>query len=548
LRGSFLLNSSVGRRFFNAFAKKIGSLNPARPTEIVSQKFIRQLPPYGPVIKISSWQKVTLACAVTLFCLIYGAAFALFVPFLLAPLIVPFLFLTLMVIWALPNSLNVAEYILTPLLYILFLAIVLWPSYLAVAIPNLPRITIVRLIGVTLTIFALLSLSTSNKFKSQLSIVMQSCKILCTVIIMLAVIETGSILFSGNKSNSLNVYITDTINSTVVFFVACYSFSSTGKAKSFAGLLCIMALCLSLIAFWEQRIGHLPWLGHIPSFLQINDPTISRILAGTARQGKGHRTQATFTTSLGLAEYLGLCMPFLFFFATEPSTKVVKGAALCSIPLVLLATVTTQARTGLLGIAVAVLVYPVLWVFLEWRRNKNSFAIYALVASAPAFLAAGLAAALTIPGIRIRLLGGGGEQESSQARIVQMHMGLPKVLTHPWGYGIGQGGEVLGYTNAEGLLSIDSYPLRVILEFGIIGFVVWICIYVAALYYAFTGAINSKKGDEFRIFMPITVVILSYLLMKVNFAQEDNQPVIYVIFGMLTAMFYRQRKALKLVN
>jgi hypothetical protein len=235
LRGSFLLNSSVGRRFFNAFAKKIGSLNPARPTEIVSQKFIRQLPPYGPVIKISSWQKVTLACAVTLFCLIYGAAFALFVPFLLAPLIVPFLFLTLMVIWALPNSLNVAEYILTPLLYILFLAIVLWPSYLAVAIPNLPRITIVRLIGVTLTIFALLSLSTSNKFKSQLSIVMQSCKILCTVIIMLAVIETGSILFSGNKSNSLNVYITDTINSTVVFFVACYSFSSTGKAKSFAG-------------------------------------------------------------------------------------------------------------------------------------------------------------------------------------------------------------------------------------------------------------------------------------------------------------------------
>jgi hypothetical protein len=547
LRGSFLLNSSVGRRFFNAFAKKIGSLNPARPTEIVSQKFIRQLPPYGPVIKISSWQKVTLACAVTLFCLIYGAAFALFVPFLLAPLIVPFLFLTLMVIWALPNSLNVAEYILTPLLYILFLAIVLWPSYLAVAIPNLPRITIVRLIGVTLTIFALLSLSTSNKFKSQLSIVMQSCKILCTVIIMLAVIETGSILFSGNKSNSLNVYITDTINSTVVFFVACYSFSSAGKAKSFAGLLCIMAFCLSLIAFWEQRIGHLPWLGHIPSFLQINDPTISRILAGTARQGKGHRTQATFTTSLGLAEYLGLCMPFLFFFAIEASTKVVKVASLCSIPLVLLATVTTQARTGLLGIAVAVFFYPVLWVFLEWRKNKNSFAIYALMASSPVFLAAGLATALTVPGIRIRLLGGGGEQGSGEARVVQMHMGLPKVLTHPWGYGIGQGAEVLGYTNADGLLSIDSYPLRELLEFGIIGFIVWICIYLAALYYAVIGAKNSKSGDEFRIFMPITVVILSYLLMKINFAQEDNQPVIYVIFGMLTAMFYRQRKALKLV-
>jgi hypothetical protein len=76
---------------------------------------------------------------------------------------------------------------------------------------------------------------------------------------------------------------------------------------------------------------------------------------------------------------------------------------------------------------------------------------------------------------------------------------------------------------------------------------VWICIYLAALYYAVIGAKNSKSGDEFRIFMPITVVILSYLLMKINFAQEDNQPVIYVIFGMLTAMFYRQRKALKLV-
>ncbi len=46
---------------------------------------------------------------------------------------------------------------------------------------------------------------------------------------------------------------------------------------------------------------------------------------------------------------------------------------------------------------------------------------------------------------------------------------MSDIISRPWGYGIGQGGITLGFASPSGVLTIDSYFLSVLLEFGMSG-------------------------------------------------------------------------------
>src|SRR3546814_1294481 len=71
--------------------------------------------------------------------------------------------------------------------------------------------------------------------------------------------------------------------------------------------LLMTTVLLTLVAVQEWRHGVVPWVGHVPSFLKIQDPVVQRVLEGSARAATGiHRIQATYTTSLGFAEFLAL--------------------------------------------------------------------------------------------------------------------------------------------------------------------------------------------------------------------------------------------------
>jgi hypothetical protein len=291
------------------------------------------------------------------------------------------------------------------------------------------------------------------------------------------------------------------------------------------------------LAVWEQLLHHVPWQGHVPSFLQVNDPVVDRILAGAARQGKAHRVQGTFTTSLVFAEYLALTIPFLLNFSFGHYRYALRTSAAVSLPIVAFAILLTQARTGLLGLCISVLLYPISRLWLFWWRNKSNLIASTFVILTPFIAGFGLLLALVIPAIRIRLVGGGTEQASNEGRTVQMHMGIPKVLSHPWGHGVGQGAETLGWTNAAGMLSIDSYPLRLALEYGIFGLCLWVFIIFAALWHGTRFLMrDTLRTHESQLILPVLIAIFSYLAMKINFAQEDNQPVFYALLALLAVL------------
>ena len=72
------------------------------------------------------------------------------------------------------------------------------------------------------------------------------------------------------------------------------------------------------------------------------------------------------------------------------------------------------------------------------------------------------------------IFGGGAQAASNESRQIQLQTGIPKVLHWPFGYGPGMAATTLGFAdNEEGKLTIDNYWLSIGLEYGILGFLLF---------------------------------------------------------------------------
>jgi hypothetical protein len=483
--------------------------------------------------------RLVLFFALVTFCFLYGLIFAALAPLLMVPMAFPVIFLAALLLWALPETGKPPLKTLEFLFFSFFIALLMWPNYLAIALPGLPWITILRLVAVPLALTLLVCISVSSEFRSRLTTIQKQIPWLCRLILAFLAIQIVSILFSSNKGLSANVLISVIITWIFPFFVGCYILAEDERSERFVGLMGGLAVALSAIALWEHSLNRVPWAGHIPSFLQVDDPNVERFLAGTSRLGGAHRVQATFTTSLGLSEYLALVTPFMLHFAASRYRIIVRLLAGCAVPIMLGTAVLSQARVGLVGMLLAILIYPLTRIFFYWRRNPQNLAASTVVLLSPALFAGGLVLAYLIPGIRYRVLGGGSDQYSNQGRVEQIHMGVPKILGQPWGHGIGQGAETLGYFASGGNLTIDSHPLRLALEYGVIGFVVYYAIFAIALINAFRSASALSLDEKPSLFVPIAIALICFPIMQTAFAQEDNHPIIYTLLGMLVALTYR---------
>jgi uncharacterized membrane protein len=502
--------------------------------------------PYGSPVRIRRSTRAILIAVGLLFCFIYGFAFALLAPYLVIPLLIPIVFLGALTIWALPETDKAPTGVLEFLFFSVFIALVMWPNYLAIAIPGLPWITVSRLTAFPLLFALLISLSVSANFRSTIAAAFSTTPVLWRLVLAFVLLQAVSIGLSANKSDSVDKFINAQIGWTTVFVAGCYVFTKNGRTERFVGILCAMAIVLCLIGVWENHLGRLVWAGHIPSFLKVNDDTVNRILTGASRSDAGpHRVQATFSTSLGLSEHMALITPFLFYFIANRYPPVVRIGAALAIPLVVFIVIVTQARVGAVGLTLDCLAYPIVLAVLQWRKTPNSLASSSAIYLSPLFCLIALVIAYIVPGIRYRVLGSGASEYSTQTRIDQMHMGIPKIISHPWGFGIGQGAAALGYTNLAGVLTIDSGTLRITLEYGVLGLVIYYGIFISAMYYAGREIVSSPNAErETGLLVPIGISLFVYIFIRSAFAQEDNLSLMFMLMGMLAALIYRHRNAL----
>lgn len=457
----------------------------------------------------------------------------------LMALSIPLIILALLIIWALPNSGHPPLRWVSALLFAFITALLIWPDYLAFDLPGLPWLTAIRIVAVPFALAFLISLSVSSSFRNDLSERLAVAPIAHRMILIFIGVSVFSVLVASNVNVSANKLGIAFLYWFCPFYGAVWVFSREEAAVKFAYFLWVAALVTVAIGLWEWRLKMVPWAGSVPSFLAIDDPVVQTILSGKSRATTGiYRVQSKFTTPLGFAEFLAFSTPFILYFVLYGKHWVVKVAALVTIPFVFNAIISTDSRLGFVGFIISFLVLLGLWSLRRWVQHRSSIFGPAITIAYPAILVATLAATFVVGRLRAMVWGTGAQSFSSMAREEQVDIGMPIIWSQPWGHGIGNAAQVLGYRNLEGSLTIDSYYLSVALEFGILGFLVFFGMFLVALCYGMNYVLRAEDRSDLLL-MPVMAALSIFFVVKSVFSQQENHPLVFVFLGALFGICYR---------
>lgn len=505
------------------------------------QPAVQVRPPYAVpnTLQRNRWKLAALLFFATF---IYVFVFHLFGRFMIAQFLVPLGLLVLLIVWALPEREPPPTQWMTWLFFGFIGSLLLWPDYLAFAFPGLPWITALRLTGFPMVLLLFVAFSISPSFRKQLSEIHQSSRFVLICVGILTGFMFGSIVYSTELALTANKAVVYGVYLSAIFIVAAYVFRVPGRAMKLIYFWWGAAIFICLIALWESRLGHVPWYGHIPSFLEIEDESVQRMISPNARKATGIvRVQSKFRNPLGLAEFLGLTTPFVIYFAMTHRKLLVKLLAMLTLPLIFWIIVKTDSRLGSAAFMMSIVIYVGAWGILRWSSEQRSIFGPAITLAYPAFFAAFIAATFFVRRLEVMVWGGGAQAASDLARQIQWDTGIPKVLARPWGHGWGAAAEALGYRTGD-TLTIDSYMLSLLMELGPLGFLVFF------LPFIYIGIQTLKKvqliarDEEIGLLIPICISFLNFMIIKTVLSEQENHPLVFMMMGMAVALFYRLSK------
>ena len=218
------------------------------------------LPEYSQFAQSPPWRGWRIALAVLFFgfCLVDGAVFAFVAPAFIILFAAPILALSMIAIWALPELRAVPTRTMSAFFFTYLATLVLWPRYLAVALPGLPWITLVRLSAFPMALLLLICVAGSSEFRSKLAASVNSTPLLLKLLVGFVAIQTVSIGLSKEIAVSADKYVEAQVTWTAIFFVSAYLFLQPKLAERWAGLLWAMSIIVSLLGLWEYKLQHVP--------------------------------------------------------------------------------------------------------------------------------------------------------------------------------------------------------------------------------------------------------------------------------------------------
>ncbi|HEY2358309.1 MAG TPA: O-antigen ligase family protein [Phenylobacterium sp.] len=481
------------------------------------------------------------------FCLIYGFFFAITAPYLIIPMVAPVGVLALMAIWALPEHHAIPTSSMEFAFSALIIGLILWPNYLALTLPGLPWITMVRLTGFPMAFFLLICLSVSPQFRSKVFDTTDYSKLVFRIFFLFLLTSVISLPFSHNLADSVNKLIVQQMNWVAVFLAGLYIFRQPGRVERYILLTLALAVPVIALTIMEAQEQHVLWSGHVPTFLRVEDPSAQRALAGAIRGATGQfRAQATFSTPLGLSEFMALMTPFALHWAVGRYHILLRLLGLALIPMLYFTVRMTDARLGVVGYLISLLVYLLLWSLVRWRRRISDLMTAAIVYAYPSVFLASVAATMFVHKIHVLVFGGGAQAASNETRSDQFKTAFPALMRNPIGHGAGQSGDAMGFVAGD-FKAIDSYYITLALDYGVLGVAAYVALFAVVIGSAVTTLLRAPLNNdrEFGLLMPLATCLSAFLVLRGVFEQADIHPLIFMFIAMTVALVARahQKKA-----
>ncbi|WP_010544658.1 O-antigen ligase family protein [Sphingomonas elodea] len=483
-------------------------------------------------------RKSALLLVIVVVAFMYGAMVAILPPSMLVGAAAPLGIIALLVIWALPDARSVPTRALASSFVFFLFCMIIWPNYLAIALPGLPYISVRRLVGLILSGLLLVCLSTSKLFRAEVAATLRASSRLAKLLFAYFLLQFIACVLSVSPAEAIGRWVNVTFTSTAVCFTAVWLFGPAGKSVEwFCRRIFIAVSVVMIIGALEARIHHVLWLNYI-SFLHM-DPLVMEALAPHFR--KWYRVVATYSTPLAYGELLALVTPFVIFKLLNAKTWKERVAFAAFDGFILYSAILSTARLATVGYLVAHAGAALLWSVHRWRKVRGDMTGVSLTMVYPALLVALVLAVTFVPAVHVRVLGGGAAQSSTDARSEQFHAAIPVIAKRPvFGYGIGEGAGAINWRTVDGFLSIDLGFVAMAADIGLVGLFAYSSFIVFSIFELVRRGLRSPAftyPPEFAIALSLIVLITTRLVL----AQPDNDPLFNILFGMALGQLWRAR-------
>jgi hypothetical protein len=425
------------------------------------------------------------------------------------------------------------------------ICLILWPNYLALALPGLPWITALRLTGIPMAALLLICLSTSKGFRDDLNGALAATPGVRLIWIVFVAMQFVTLPFSKYIADSISKTMIQQIEWASVFLVSVWVCRIPGRANRYLLLIALLAAPLFLLIPLEAKHHKVLWSGHIPALLKVDDPVAAIILGGQIRGATGeYRAKATFTTPLGLGEYMACLAPFALHAIIMGRSWLLRLGAVVVLGLGWYSIRAADARLGVVGYLVSFVLYVLYWGLARLRRDRRDLVASAVAYAYPALVAVTALAVETVKPLHDLVLGGAATQASNAARQAQLERGIPKILANPIGHGTGMSGTTLGYGRGE-FITVDNYWLTIALDYGVVGLAAFLLVFALPIASGARAALKPATLDdpELRLLAPLVIALSAFLIMKLVFSQPDNHPLFFALAGVTVALIYRAKRA-----
>lgn len=481
---------------------------------------------------------------VTLALIALGAFYglmAVFLPlWLIAIPLIPVAILLLLVLWLLPDIDKYDTARMTRAFWIFLAVLIVWPQYIALAIPGLPWINLLRVALFWLMVWFVGAITTSSSLRNEVVATARFSKVFYWAFIVFVAVQWLTIVLSASPLFSLQKAIIQTFLWTSVFFVACHVFLRPGVAMKTVKLLVLGVIFTAVIGMWENAREQIPWANSIPPFLRVDESLLSKALSSQARATDGYyRVRSVFSNTLLFAEFLVVALPFVIHMIVTSRSATFRLISIAAYVLATLGIWVTHSRGGALGWFESHLLYLGIWSIRRLLVRKSDLIAPTLAYGFPAVVIGFVTLTLVWRRLYVMIIGGGATQGSTDARLMQRDMAIPKVIANPFGYGASQSGQVLGYTAPDGTVSIDSYLINLLLDYGVAGFVAYFTMIFSAIYVGFRNYFRVGEDEELQLMGPIAIALCNWAVFKLVLSLEQNQALLFILLGMIAALATR---------
>lgn len=489
------------------------------------------------------WQRRGLLTLLAALCFIYSFLMLLLPMQLKVPFAIPLIVMVMFVIWALPVGRRAPGKLSERLFWAYSITLLLWPNYLAIALPGLPWITAARLFATPMLFLILIHASSSLPFKQTMTERLALIRPLWIMVAIFAVIQVISVVVSPQPFLTLNRVFNNQVMWTGMFFAAVWVLKSPRSVERWFIAYVVMVFILGLLAVWEARLQQVIWANSVPAIFQIDDPNVQKILSGSFRLTGQYRVQTTATTPLSFAELMAMAVPFLLYLLHKyPRVWVFLGCLIVE-GLIIYGLIQADARLGFVGLLVGHLLYLLFYVIDRRRNNPKSLIGMALVVAFPVIIVMAVMAVLFIGRIRVRVLGSGQHTYSNEARVDQMNAAFERIWGSPvFGFGAGEGAQKLGFANAAGEVTIDSYYLATLMDYGFVGFVTYYGMLIYAIYVCAKLSMSARVDEIRWMSAAVGIFLAEFLVIKSVLAQEANHPLAFIALGLVATLAYSAKQ------